>query len=180
MDLTNLLLSKYKSRPREIGKFHVSDVWAINNGYLKTEEFLTGKENKLPDCFNMWQGVGKHRQIQELFEGLEEYEIEKRAEYQPKEYKWYLVGKADLLTKDEVIEIKTSKNLLDKAKRWHIDQVKIYCSIFDRPKGLIVQPIIKPKSIELKEIGVVKRDEKWFLKEMAKLNEFYDKISKKM
>jgi len=175
MDITNLLLKRYNSKPREVGKFNCSDIWAINNGYLGVEEYLKGKENTVKDCLNMFGGVMKHTAIQELFEDTD-YEIEKRVEYRP-DYEWYIVGKADLINKDHIIEIKTSDKLLEKAKSWHIYQCRFYTTMLERPEALIVQPVVSDKLV-LKEIGRVKRNDKWVQGQLEKLNEFYKKLKK--
>ena len=173
MDITNLLIKKYNGRAQEIGKFNVSSIWGILNGYTGVEEYLNGKENDFNSCKMMWSGTMKHTAIQELFEDTD-YEIEKRVEYRP-DYEWYIVGKADLINKDHIIEIKTSDKLLEKAKSWHELQVKFYCTMFERPEALIVQPVVSDKLV-LKEIGRVKRNDKWVLNQLEKLNNFYEQL----
>lgn len=174
MDITALLLKNYAPKPGEIGKYNASAIWGIINGYTSAEEFLKGKGFSFQEAIRCWQGTSKHEQIQNLFKDLDGYEIEKRAEYKYKDF--IIVGKADLLTKDKVIEIKTSTEIIPKAKSWHIFQTKLYCVLFDRPQGLIVQPIINPHTIELKEIGIVKQDLDWFKKQMELLDNFHNQL----
>ena len=174
MDITELLLKRFAPQKQEIGKFNASSIYGITHRYTNIEEYLNGKQFSFIEAFRCWNGTAKHNQIQELFEGLEEYEIEKRAEYKYKDF--VVVGKADLLTKDQIIEIKTSQDLMSEAKPWALYQCKIYCSLFDRTKGIIVQPIIKGSSIELKELGVVEKDDKFFQKELVKLENFHKQV----
>lgn len=176
LDLTPFLLKHYTQKPREINRFNVSQIWGIVNNYTSVKEFLEGKPNNFISCFRMWEGTSKHKQIQMLFEGLEEYQIEKKIEFKPPKYDWILVGKADLLTKDSVIEIKTSADLMPKAKPWAEYQTRIYLSLFKRPTGLICQPIIKGNGIFLKEIGAVKKNDKWFIEQLKLLNDFHNKL----
>ena len=172
-DLTDSLLNKYKGRPKTIGRYAVSDVWAIEKGYLTLRKFLEGQTNDFESCFRMWEGRRKHEQCQELLEG---YEIEKKVEY--KHNDWLLVGKADAINSltNEGLEIKTSDKLLDKAKSWHEYQAKIYCSMFQVPIFYIVQPRIKENRIILKVLAEIERDDKWFEKKLKVIDKFHQEL----
>ena len=91
-DLTESLLRNYQGRPKKVGRYSVSDVWAIEKSYLTVEKFLKGEENDFASCFRMWQGRAKHAQIQELLEG---YDVESKKEYVHND--WLLVGKVNPL-----------------------------------------------------------------------------------
>ncbi len=173
-NLTEFLLEKYASKKGEIGRYNTSSLWAITHGYLSVKEFLEGKPIDSLSAFRMWQGTGKHLQIQELLEG--KFEIETKVEFKSPEYDWILVGKADALSKDTVLEIKTSTDLMFEAKPWAEYQCRAYCSLFEKKKGIIVQPIVKDSQIFLKTIGEVKRDDKWFQGELKKLDNFHLKL----
>ena len=55
--------------------------------------------------------------------------------------------------------------------------------MFQRDKGIIVQPIITSNKLLLKELGVIKRDDSWFDEEIIKIeklhNQLLDEIKKK-
>jgi len=170
-DLTSSLLEKYKGRPKKVGRYSVSDVWAIEKVYLTVEKFFAGQDNDFISCFRMWQGTWKHQQVQELLQG---YIVEKKVEYPHED--WLLVGKADAMNEDHVLEIKTGDTIKDEAKEWHMYQGKIYCTIFQRPECFIVQPVVKGETIRLKTIGTVQRDDKWFEEKLKVIGEFHKKV----
>jgi hypothetical protein len=176
-NLKPLLAEKYVDKPGVIGRYSVSAVWGILNGYTTPEEYIKGKKIDYESAFRMWEGTAKHGQVQSLFEGNEYYEIEKKIEYLT-EYNWTLVGKADLLDRESVIELKTSTSEMDKAKKWAEFQCKLYCTMFERPKGIICQPVKNGKELYLKSLGEVERNDKWFATQLAKLNEFHNQLLK--
>ena len=167
-DLTDSLLRNYQGRPKTIGRYSVSDVWAIEKGYLTVEKFLKGEENDFGSCFRMWQGRAKHTQAQELLEG---YEMETKKEYPHNE--WTLVGKVDAINAEHILEIKTAEKVLDKPKAWHEYQGKLYCTMFERDICYIVQPIVKGERVILKTLGEVKRDDEWFNKKLTIIDIFH-------
>jgi hypothetical protein len=82
-----------------------------------------------------------------------------------------LVGKADCLMLDEKhelgvhgLEIKTSRNIHEKAKAWHVTQAKIYNTMFEVPYTYIVQPCFTGNSLYLKRLQRVGRNDEWFEK----------------
>ena len=121
----------------------------------------------------MWQGKWKHQQVQSL---LPEYQQEIKVEKEVDGLT--IVGMADLMDETEVIEIKTSEKLHDKAKAWHIHQLRLYLTIFEREKGRVVQPVKSKDGLFLKELCVYKRNDAWFNKEMEKLGEIDKLITK--
>jgi hypothetical protein len=62
---------------------------------------------------------------------------------------------------------------MDASKPWHEYQVKLYCTMFERPRGVVLQPVENKDGLYLKEIGYVTRDDQWFADEMAKLYAFH-------
>lgn len=173
IDLTPTLLTKYQDKKKEINRFSVSDCWAIIHGRITPKDYLRGEIRDFSQIFKMWQGTWKHNQIQELLKELG-YEIEPKIEYKTDDF--VLVGKADAILGDEILEIKTSAELIPNAKSWHIEQVMIYLSLFKKQKGVIVQPITKGNKLFLKEIGKVERDDEFFRKVLEELKEFQSKL----
>lgn len=173
IDLTPILLEQYKKKPRDISRFNVSDCWAIIHGYTSPQQFLEGEKMDFPNAFRCWQGTWKHNQLEELLKGLG-YEVEVKLEHKTPNFT--LVGKVDAIKDDTILEIKTSTELLPKAKSWHEEQVKIYLSLFKKEKGIIVQPIITNNKLILKEIGIVRKDDIFFKKVLGELEEFNNKL----
>lgn len=175
IDLTPTLLSLYAKKPRKLGQFNVSDVWAIAYKYLTPQMFLKGEEVDFEGVLRMWQGRWKHAQVQEILKEMG-YELEVRKEYRCRE-EWKLVGKADAVSETDLLEIKTSETLLSSAKDWHLYQGRLYCTMFDMPRCFILQPIVTGSRVFLKKIGEAKRDDKWFEKQMEVLDKFYKELS---
>ena len=189
IDLTQKLLATRKLKKGKVGRYNVSDLYSILNGYISPEEFLSGEKepfiDDLTDTYTMWNGVWKHKMIQEL---LPEYEQEVRKEYKVDD-EITLIGKVDWIG-EEVGELKTSASIMGEAKKSAIHQVKIYLTMFEREIGRIFQPVVKKKEVykfgkrekitafNLKELSVVKRDDSWFNKEMSKLKDFHKKVKK--
>jgi hypothetical protein len=178
MNITSLLLKTYRKKPAEIGKFNVSGIYGLLKGYTSLEQYLKGEQISFKSALQMANGVAKHRLIQDLFKDEVGWEIEKKIEYKPPEYEWTIIGKADLIKDDTLYEIKTSKDLMFEAKPWAEYQVKIYLTLFEKPEGIIVQPIIKKNGLYLKEIGRIKRDDEFVQGEFKKLNDFYKQLKK--
>ena len=188
IDLTDKILKYGNNRKdRIIGRYSVSDLWGLltinsytGKPYTSIQEWLDGKKNTFDGCFKMWQGSWKHKQIQDLMKDCG-YMIEVKKEYKLNNF--MIVGMVDLMNEDTILEIKTSDELITTAKRWHIWQVKMYLSIFQRDKGIIFQPVIKPNKLLLKELGVVKRNDSWFDGEIIKIeklhNQLLDEVKKK-
>lgn len=172
IDLTPVLLKKFSGYPKKVGRYSVSDMWAILNGYLSVREYLLPKKVDSVQAFRMWQGVTKHNQVQEFLKEIG-WECEVKREREIKGFE--IVGKVDAINAGEILEIKTSEELMAKAKRWHLFQAKIYCSLFERPVAYIMQPVVNSK-VELKEIGCVKRDEEWFQEQMGLLEQFHEQL----
>lgn len=175
LDLTLALLQQFQPKERKLGRFNASDVWAIANGYLTAEEFFNPEKINIISAYKMWQGRWKHSQFQELL-GQMGYQCELKKEHT--EPRWILVGKVDAINSEQILEIKTSEEILHKSKRWHDYQLKLYLTMFERPFGWIVQPIIKDNRLLLKHLSKVERDDDWFNEQMRILEIFFQKLIK--
>lgn len=180
IDLTPKLVESMASYPRKRGRYSASELYFIFSGKTTPEMWLHPEPKPITDMFRMWDGNTIHHAVQEL---LSRKYVEEKREY-PTDFGVTLVGKADYLpgpkegveNSDEVWEIKSSEKLMDTAKPWHIHQTKLYCSMFGKEKGKIYQPVRGKKSVHLKLIGTVTRDDEWFLGEIKKLYEFHMRV----
>lgn len=172
INLTNNLLNKYPPKKGVIGRYSCSKIWAMINGYLSPEDYLQGEEIDFTGAMNMFNGTMKHEAIQSLLE--EEYTMEVKKEMKVKDFE--IVGMADCLNIEELLEIKTSFKEHDKAKPWATHQIKLYLTLFKIPQGRIVQPIRTQDSLFLKVLGEYKRNDDWFNNEMDKLAAFHSQL----
>jgi len=174
INLTPKLKSKMNSRPRVRGRYNSSELYFINNGSTTPEQWLKQPERKVKEMLMMWNGIGIHNQLEDLM-GKENSEKKQEMVYKG----IILVGKADYMPPDklnEVWEFKTSERKMSYPKPWHEHQVKLYCTMFNKDKGLIYQPLKNDDGIYLKHLGTVERDDKWFEGEMEKLYQFHLKV----
>ena len=155
IDLTDKILEKYKRQPKP-NQYNVSEIWGILNGYPQTDPGLE-------DILRMYDGTAKHKFLEQFATG----QTEVRKEIDCGDFK--IVGKADELTDDYVIEYKTSTKVYDKPKAWHTWQVKFYLTMFEREKGIIYQPIVKDGRFILKCLGTTRRDDAWVEDKINKL-----------
>jgi hypothetical protein len=172
MNLNQKIIDKINSgnHEKKLHRYSASNIYALLKGWEKPETYLEPKIFNFKEAFRMWQGINKHKEIQEL---LPEYEQEVKIE---KEIDGLtIVGMADLMNKEEILEIKTSTKLHQKAKPWHTHQLKLYLTLFEKPKGSVVQPVTSNKGLSLKTIGTYERDDEWFKGEIEKLKKI-DKI----
>lgn len=188
-DITNWLLEYHlsRNRKREPNRYSCSEIYAILNDWITPEEFISSKSIDFQGAFRMWQGTGRHKQLEDIMK-FKGYEVEVKKEVQVGDLT--IVGKADYLTETEVVDFKTSNKLYDKAKAWHLFQVKLYCTLFEKDEGVIEQPIYKeqkeynmrgklelvPYKLLLKEIGRTKRNDDWFMDKINQLEEFNSKV----
>ncbi len=170
-----------QKKERIVGRYSVSELWGLltinsrtGKPYTSPKEWLNPSSKTFQSCFKMWEGTMKHKAVEELLPETWKTEIKK--EYQYKDIT--LVGQIDALSKDAVLEIKTSVDLMFEAKPWAEYQCRAYCSLFGKKKGIIVQPVVKNNQIILKTIGEVERDNKWFARELKKLNSFHLELLK--
>ena len=127
-------------------------------------------EKTVKEMLTMWNGTGSHNQIQSL---LDPKYCENKVEFVFRDI--VLVAKADYLPpdKDEVWEFKTSIKLMEKAKTWALFQTRLYTTMFNRPVGVVYQPVSNDEGIYLKDLGRVERDDAWFGKELEQLYAFH-------
>lgn len=179
IDLTQALLDTFNKEPRvrKVGRYNVSDLWAITNGYIKPEDYAKPQQIDFEGAMNMWQGTHKHAQIQELLDG-HEIEVKEVITTDHDGEKIELVGKCDAMNEKFGLEIKTSAKLHEKSKKWHDYQAKIYCTLFKRDTFKIVQPCVYKGKLVLRVIGEVKRNDAWVAKQLDKLVEFHKEVKR--
>jgi hypothetical protein len=174
IDLTPILFKKYGSKKRKFARYNASELYSlIHGGWVKPEEYMSEEFNDFASIMRMWSGIGGHEQIQNLFDN-ENCEIKKEFEFDG----FTLVGKCDMLKEDEVWEFKTSEKEMTKAKPWAAHQAKLYCTMFERPRARVLQPLLKGNKVILKELAVVERDDEWFKGEIEKLRLYDQKVKK--
>ena len=166
------------------GRYPLSQLWGIKEGYMTPGEYVEGEDYDFTSAYNIWNGVAKHSMLEDLF-GKYDYNVEEKKvkEIEVNGSKFEIVGKADIqdLVDDESVEdFKTSVNLIE-GKPWSNYQVKIYCTVFEKPKGYILQPRIKKvkgKVVDawLEVLSEVERDDDWFNKQMEELEKFHCKV----
>ena len=172
IDITQKLLDRYETKYTKVGRYSVSMLYAIKAGWVKPEDFVVTKKNDWVGILRMWSGVMNHNFIESL---LEKDKCEQKVEYPYKDI--VVVGKADYLPDEEnVWDFKTSDHTMDKAKPWHNHQLKMYCTMFKRKFGHIYQPVIRDKSVVLKHLGTVQRNDEWFEKELESLYIFHLRV----
>ncbi|MEM5784976.1 MAG: hypothetical protein QW469_00355 [Candidatus Aenigmatarchaeota archaeon] len=172
-NLTDVLINDYKNR-RTIGHYRVSDLWSMLNGYLPPEKFLSDDVKNIPEIIQMLLGETKHFFVEKYLTMLG-YETEVKIEKIINDF--VVVGRIDAYKDGTIFEIKTSNKLLDKAKKWHEFQLKVYLSLFEKNFGQVVQPVFNSKNFYLKVIGEVERDDNWFFNfVIPQLEEYHKKV----
>lgn len=182
IDLSKELIEKQNQKDdREFGKYYVSELWGIVNGYKTIDDVLNGEKLDLTSSYKTIKGTIWHEVIQSLLDA-KCYEIEKRIEI-PVNDEIKLVGKIDIYDKlnNEVWELKTSDEVMEKPKSWHKYQVKMYLSMVEAEKGYIFQPVIKMNGKKIEKFGLfllgeVKRDNKFYAKQIEFLKQFHQKV----
>lgn len=169
-------------KERKIGRYNVSDIWAMLNGYLPIEQYTKTDELDNAALVNVFLGTEKHTIINKLLnsiypEGIQEQKIEKDFG------DFVIVGRADFIVGDKIVEIKTSNVVMSTSKTWHDYQLSWYLWLFNKPVGLIVQPLItykqnKPEDICLKIIKKLKVNPVWCEQELKKLKDYHNKLKK--
>ena len=174
IDLTPGLKKKYTPWIRKVGRYSVTDLYDIVHGNLTVKNFFKPSSFTQSSMYYMWKGKWDHMKAQDLLIELG-YEIEIKKEKKIND--WVVVGRADCLQLDEVIEIKTSKNIL-KPNPHHVFQTRIYCTLFEKKDGYIYQPMYKPLTHELymRLVKKVQRDDAWAEEQFIKVDEFHNKL----
>ena len=147
IDLTDKLMELYQPRERDPMRVSVTQIHALLNGW---EDRPIG----VPEAIRMFNGTIRHKIVEEL---LPKYEKEVKVEYPYKDI--VVVGMADLVAEDHLIELKTSANVMDKAKEWHYTQAVIYNTIFEKDYTLIMQPVHTYRKFYLKRLRKVGRND---------------------
>lgn len=157
-DLTKKLLelNKYERKPN---RYNVSELYGLLNGYPQTKPTIQ-------DIIRMANGTMKHKWLEQFAEG--QTEVKKEIDYDD----FVLVGKCDELLDNAVVEYKTSDKVMDKAKPWAVFQVRMYLSMFERPLGIIYQPVIKNNKFILKCLGTTHRNDDWYAEQIDKLKQY--------
>ena len=170
IDLTDYL--KGEPRERKLNRFSISELYYLLAGWTSIEEYVNGQKRTMHDYWTMQLGNLKHEWIQIHLKTLGyECEVKKVHEIDGLE----IVGRADALKEDHGLEIKTGK-ARDKASSSQMFQAKMYCTLFELPEFHIVQPYINTDCAYLKTIGIAKRDDLWFGKQILKIKDKYQEI----
>jgi hypothetical protein len=176
VDLRPNLRAKMATRKRVRGRYNSSEFYAITHGWVTPEQWINPAEKTMKELMVMWNGIAMHGQIEELLD-KEFSEIKREITYKG----ITLVGKVDYLPPhlpDDVWEFKTSEKTMEKMKPWAEHQIKLYCSMFNKKRGHVYQPVKNADGLYLKHLGMVERDDKWFEAEMNKLYGFHLKVEK--
>lgn len=162
-DLTDKLMEQFQDREPVPKRISVTQVYPLLNDWQD-------RPIDLQSAVRMWEGEAKHRMVQGL---MPEYKQEVKKEYDIGDG-YTLVGKADLLAEDHALEIKTSREVLDKAKDWHAMQARLYATMFEIPFVYIVQPVFNGDKFWLKVLRKCARNDVWFEKITNELKQKYE------
>lgn len=202
IDLTPKLLASMGGRQRKLGRYSASEIYKmITPGLpwgMPVGKFFDVEEITPENALRMSNGIMYHEMVQKH---LDEKRNEIKREYyyygpgDPRNFSrvippypakapklaeepmFTLVGKADHVPEDDSVwEIKTSDTVMTKSKPWQDHQAKLYCTMFEKSVGYVLQPLIDGNKLVLKEVGRVKRDDEWFAKEMAKLQNYHERL----
>jgi hypothetical protein len=173
IDLTKYVIGD--KRERKLNRFSCSELYYLLNGYTNIKDYVSGKDLTPQEAWRMKLGTLKHQYLEEYLKSLG-YQTEVKKEFKYGDIE--LVGIADALNLDYGIEIKTSDKVKTQSSRSHEYQARLYCSLFDVPVFHIMQPIIDGNKAVLKEIGKVKKNDKWWQEQLERINEFYKIILK--
>ncbi|HOL83599.1 MAG TPA: hypothetical protein PLK48_06350 [Caldisericia bacterium] len=172
IDLTPYFIESFK-RKRVIGRYSVTDLWAIIHGYLPPENYLEEESFKVSDIVKMINGTVKHKILEEfLIKDGWQIEIKKEFPYEDIVF----VGKVDAINDKEILEIKTSDKIIPVGKDWQKLQLKVYLTMFERESGCLVQPVYTNEKIYLKKIDEIKRDDEYVFNVFKKVKEFHNQL----
>lgn len=172
IDLTPYFIESFK-RKRVIGRYSVTDLWAIIHGYLTPENYLKEESFKIIDIVRMINGTVKHKILEEfLIKDGWQIEIKKEFPYEDIVF----VGKVDAINDKEILEIKTSDKIIPVGKDWQKLQLKVYLTMFERESGCLVQPVYTNEKIYLKKIDEIKRDDEYVFNVFKKVKEFHNQL----
>lgn len=195
VDLTSKFMEGYVGWPRKLGRYSCSQLFKMLEAGnlpwgLPPSKYFEPEENTFEGAMRMSEGTRAHDFIQKF---LDPSKVERKFEYYyygPSDPRngttkvetekgdpiFTLVGKVDYLPDDSVWEIKSSADVFTSAKNYQIHQAQLYCSVCERPKAYILQPLVEGNRLILKEIGQVDRDDVWFEGEMARLLNYHQRL----
>jgi hypothetical protein len=182
LNLTPQLRAKFGNYPRTVGRYSSSELYYIVNGLITPEQWLDAPTKPLPLILAMWNGTLVHQFVQELLPSeCNEVKFEHKHTIPGTNDEITLVAKIDHLPNyhpynEEVWEFKTSKNELPTAKGEHVFQARLYCTITDRPRAKVFQPVQHTTGLYLKHLETVDRDDAWFAEQMKHLEAFHYKV----
>jgi len=204
IDLTPYMLEGMVERKRKLGRYSASEIykmitpglpWGLSASKFFEQETITPEA-----AMRMMSGIITHEQVQRfldpeknenkmevfykgsgdyfrVFNRKHEEELTGEQENEKVKSRFTLVGRADHLPDEDCVwEIKTSDKPMSKSKPWHNHQVKLYCTMFERSKGYVLQPIMESDRLVLKTVGMVERDDEWFEREMVKLLNYHERL----
>ena len=67
---------------------------------------------------------------------------------------------------------------MESAKPWHILQVQLYCTMFNKDKGVVFQPLQDESGVYLKHLITVDRNDEWYQEQLENLYKFHLKVLK--
>ncbi|MFA5152555.1 MAG: hypothetical protein WC554_08360 [Clostridia bacterium] len=183
-----MAFARQEPRKRIKGRFKVSDVWAIQNGYLQPSQYFDTEIMDDEQLVKTQWGVMFHEYFSTLLsrDGWQTSQKEMKKEYTYKDIT--LVGIPDGLKDNIVLELKTKNEIvvadenehiiqgIVEAKDWYITQVKCYLSMYEKEIGWIAQPRFEKNAIHLELVRTVKRNDEWFFNMLDELVEFNKKL----
>ena len=198
IDLTPKFMEGARSYPKKLGRYSCSQLHKMLEAArlpwgLPPEKYFEPEEITFEGAMRMIKGVQAHDLVQKY---LDPSKVEKKFEYyyygdgdyrngtvkatdeegNLEEPIFTVVGKVDYLPEDCVWEIKSSETEFTKSKDYHDHQAKLYCTICERPKAIILQPLEDDSRFFLKQIGEVIRDDEWFEAEMRRLHNYHQRL----
>lgn len=178
--LNSGLKKLFSEKQRKLGRYSVSDIWAMTNGYLPIDKFFIPEPFSVGSAANMFLGSEKHLIAQKLLKEIyPKALIEDKKEIAIDDF--VIVGKADFIDGDKIWEIKTSIEKLYFAKSWHTYQLKWYLWLFDKKYGSIVQPVIEVNgkrimALKLNILNSITRDDDFINRELKKLKKYHEEL----
>jgi len=179
INLTPHLREHMKRFPRTIGRYYASELYDICRGAVDPHDWLNPKSLPPVVLNAMWNGRVVHEYIQKLLP-TEGNEIKIEHTHQlPDGNSFVIVGKVDHIPQtntEEIWEFKTSTKEMPRPKPAHKHQAKLYCTMANRSRGVVFQPVQHSSGLYLKFIESVDRDDAWFNEQMNLVAVFHKKI----
>ena len=205
VDLTPKVLEGAKGYPKKLGRYSCSQLYKMLESAnlpwgLKPKDYFDIEEVNFTSAMRMVNGIQAHELIQRYLDPAKneiKYEYYYYGDQDPRNFSrivpkypnkapalegdladflFVVVGQIDHLPDDAVWEFKSSENKMSSSKDYQDHQAKLYCTICDRPKAIIFQPLITSDRFFLNKIGEVSRDDEWFAGEMRKLLNYHQRL----